>query len=33
MEIRTSENTQFSAEELEKMLRETKIVELDQKEI
>lgn len=33
MEIRTSENTQFSADELEKLVRETKIVELDQKDI
>lgn len=33
MEIRTSENTQFSAEELEKLVKETGIVELDQKDI
>jgi hypothetical protein len=33
MEIRTSENTKFSAEELETLLKETGIVELDQKEI
>lgn len=33
MELRTSENTQFSAEELEKMLKETGIVELDQKDV
>lgn len=33
MEIRTNENTQFSAEELEAMLKNTGIVELDQKEI
>jgi len=33
MEIRTSENSQFSAEELEKLVKETGIVELDQKEI
>ena len=33
MEIRTTENTQFSAEELEKMVKETGIVELDQKDI
>lgn len=33
MEIRTSENTKFTLEELEKMVRETKIVELDQKDI
>lgn len=33
MEIRTSENHQFSAEELEAMLKETGIVELDQKDI
>ena len=33
MEIRTNENSQFSAEELEAMLKNTGIVELDQKEI
>lgn len=33
MELRTSENTQFSAEELEAMLKETGIVELDQKDV
>lgn len=33
MELRTSENLQFSAEELEKMLKETGIVELDQKDV
>jgi len=33
MEIRTSENSQFSAEELEKLVKETGIVELDQKEV
>lgn len=33
MEIRMSENTGFNHEELEKMLNETGIVELDQKEI
>ncbi|XOV65950.1 MAG: DUF3341 domain-containing protein [Fluviicola sp.] len=33
MELRTSENSQFSAEELEKMLKETGIVELDQKDV
>lgn len=33
MEIRLSENKNTSAEELEKMLKETGIVELDQKEI
>ena len=33
MEFRASENTQFGAEEFEKMIRETGIVELDQKEI
>lgn len=33
MEIRTAENHQFSAEELEAMLKETGIVELDQKDI
>ncbi len=33
MEIRTNENTQFSADELEKMVKETGIVELDQKDI
>lgn len=33
MEIRTSENTQFSAEELETMVKQTGIVELDQKDI
>ena len=33
MEIRTAENHQFSAEELETMLKETGIVELDQKDI
>ena len=33
IEIRTSENSKFSAEELNAMLKETGIVELDQKEI
>lgn len=33
MEIRLSENTKFGSEELEVMLKETGIVELDQKEI
>jgi len=33
MEIRTSENTKFTAEELEALLKDTGIVELDQKEI
>lgn len=33
MEIRTSDNTQFTAEELEALLKQTGIVELDQKEI
>jgi hypothetical protein len=33
MELRMSQNGQFSAQELEKMLKETGIVELDQKEI
>jgi len=33
MEIRTSENTKFSAQQLQDMLRETGIVELDQKNI
>jgi len=33
MELRTSENTQFSADELEAMVKDTGIVELDQKDI
>lgn len=33
MEIRTSDNSKFSAEELEALLKQTGIVELDQKEI
>ena len=33
MELRTSDNSKFSAEELEAMLKETGIVELDQKDI
>jgi hypothetical protein len=33
MELRTSENSQFSAEELEAMLKDTGIVELDQKDV
>lgn len=33
IELRASENTKFSAEELENMLKETGIVELDQKTI
>lgn len=33
MEFRSSENTQFSAAELEKMIRESGIVELDQKDV
>ena len=33
MEIRLSENTSFNQEDLEKMLRETGIIELDQKDI
>lgn len=33
IEIRTSDNSKFSAEELESLLKETGIVELDQKEI
>jgi hypothetical protein len=33
MEIRLSENTKFDAAELETMLKETGIIELDQKEL
>jgi hypothetical protein len=33
MEIRTTDNSKFSAEELEALLKQTGIVELDQKEI
>lgn len=33
MELRTSENSQFTAEELEAMLKDTGIVELDQKDV
>jgi hypothetical protein len=33
IEVRASENTQFSAEELEKMLKDTSLVELDQKDL
>lgn len=33
MEFRSSENTQFSSDELEKLIRETAIVELDQKDV
>ena len=33
MEIRTSDNSKFSAEELEALIKETGIVELDQKEL
>ena len=33
MEIRLSENSNFSAEQLEGMIRETGMIELDQKEI
>lgn len=33
MEIRMSENSQFGQDELEKMLRETGLIELDQKDI
>lgn len=33
MELRTAENTQFTAEQLEAMLKETGIVELDQKDV
>jgi hypothetical protein len=33
MEIRLSENTAFNQEDLEKMLKETGIIELDQKDI
>jgi hypothetical protein len=33
MEIRTSDNHGFNAEELENMIRETGIVELDQKQM
>jgi hypothetical protein len=33
MELRTSENAQFSAAELEAMLKDTGIVELDQKDV
>jgi len=33
MELRTSQNTQFSAEELESMLKATGIIELEQKDI
>ena len=33
MEIRTNDNSKFTAEELEAMLKETGIVELDQKDI
>mgnify|MGYP006140138337 FL=1 len=33
MELRTSQNTQFSADELEKMMKSTGIIELEQKDI
>jgi hypothetical protein len=33
MEIRQSENSQFSADDIQAMLKETGIVELDQKEV
>lgn len=33
IELRTSENSKFTAEELESMLKETGIVELDQKDV
>lgn len=33
MECRTSQNTQFSADELEKMMKSTGIIELEQKDI
>jgi hypothetical protein len=33
MEFRLSENTQFSAEELQAMVKDTGIVELEQKEL
>ncbi|MFN5030638.1 MAG: DUF3341 domain-containing protein [Flavobacteriia bacterium] len=33
IEVRASENSQFGADELEKMLKETGLIELDQKEI
>jgi hypothetical protein len=33
IELRASENSKFSSEELEKMIKETGIVELDQKTI
>lgn len=33
IELRTSENTQFTAEQLEAMLKDTGIVELDQKDV
>lgn len=33
MELRTAENSQFTAEQLEAMLKETGIVELDQKDV
>ena len=33
MEIRLSENTKYNSDELEKMLRETGLIELDQKDI
>ena len=33
IELRTSDNSQFSAEELEAMVKETGIVELDQKDV
>jgi hypothetical protein len=33
MEIRLSENSNYSAEQLEAMIRETGMIELDQKEI
>lgn len=33
MELRTSENSNFSAEDLEKMLKETGMIEIDQREV
>jgi hypothetical protein len=33
MELRTSENTKFSSEEIEEMLKSTGVVEIDQKEV
>jgi hypothetical protein len=33
IELRTSENSNYSAEDLEKMLKETGMIEIDQREI